>query len=93
MFDSTTGWTVRLTSATVPGESRQPGWLVDNREDAAFVEPTLKIRYGDPSTARVLVIAAPGAVGKSTFARSISAHANAVLVDLAQTEPLGGNFL
>lgn len=92
MFDITTGWMPRLAHAIIPTASGRDGWLIDSREDAAFVEPTLKVRYGDPSTARVLVVAAPGAVGKSTFARSISARTNAVLVDLAQTEPLGGNF-
>jgi hypothetical protein len=92
MFDIVTGWMPRLASAIVPTASDRDGWLVDSQEDAAFVEPTLKVRHGDPFNARVLIVAAPGAVGKSTFARSISAQANAVLVDLAQTEPLGGNF-
>jgi hypothetical protein len=69
-----------------------PGWLIDASIDPAFVEPTLKVVQGDPSTARVIVVAAPGAVGKSTLARAISASTGAVLVDLARTEPLGGNF-
>lgn len=92
MFDIEAGWMARLRSATVPKTSKQAGWLVDNQVDQAFVEPTLSILQGDPVTARILVIAAPGAVGKSTYARSICARANAVLVNLAQTEPLGGNF-
>ena len=92
MFDIKTGWMVRLGSAILPQTSKRAGWLVDSRVDQAFVEPTLRLLQGDPVTARILVIAAPGAVGKSTYARSIGASANAVLVDLAQTEPLGGNF-
>ncbi|WGD29866.1 hypothetical protein AncyloWKF20_19265 [Ancylobacter sp. WKF20] len=92
MFDIAAGWMARLGSAIIPDKSKEPGWIVDSQVDQAFVEPTLKILQGDPTTARILIIAAPGAVGKSTYARSIGARANAVLVDLAQTEPLGGNF-
>lgn len=57
-----------------------------------FVEPTLTVVEGDPDAARVLIIAAPGAVGKSSYAQAISAATNSVTVDLAKTSPLGGNF-
>lgn len=92
MFSIEEGWSARFRGATVPPDSEMPGWLVEANTDPAFVEPTVKIVQGDPSTARVIVIAAPGAVGKSTLARAISAKTGAVLVDLARTEPLGGNF-
>lgn len=94
MFDVDTGWKKRLAGATLPAKSTKPGFLVaDGRNsDRAFVEPTLRVVEGDPATARVIVISAPGAVGKSTLARAISVASNAVLVDLAHTELLGGNF-
>lgn len=94
MFDIDNGWTKRLSSAKLPEGSAKAGFLVaDGRKvDPAFVEPTLRVLQGDPSTARVIVVSAPGAVGKSTLARAISVGSNAVLVDLAKTEPLGGNF-
>ena len=94
MFDIRNGWIKRLSGAKLPEGSAKAGFLVaDGRKvDPAFVEPTLRVLQGDPSTARVIVVSAPGAVGKSTLARAISVGSNAVLVDLAKTEPLGGNF-
>ena len=94
MFDIVGGWARRLSGATLPAASSKAGFLVaDERSvDPAFVEPTLRVLQGDPATARVIVVAAPGAVGKSTLARAVSEHSDAVLVDLAKTEPLGGNF-
>lgn len=94
MFDIENGWLKRLDGATLPAGSAKEGFLAaDGRTvDPAFVEPTLRVLQGDPSTARVIVVAAPGAVGKSTLASAISVGSNAVLVDLAKTEPLGGNF-
>jgi hypothetical protein len=47
---------------------------------------------GDPETAKILVVAAPGAVGKSSFARHLGQTVNFAIVDLPQTSPLGGNF-
>jgi hypothetical protein len=94
MFDIDNGWVQRLEAAVVPTNSAKRGWLVAEHRtiDPAFMEPTLKVLQGDPTTARVIVVAAPGAVGKSTLARAISVRSSAVLVDLATTEPLGGNF-
>lgn len=57
-----------------------------------FVEPALTIVEGDPQAARLLIIAAPGAVGKSSYANALAAETNSVIVDLAKTSPLGGNF-
>ncbi len=92
MFDIANGWAQRFRGATTPDISSMPGWLINSTTDPAFVEPTLRLQQGDPATARVIVIAAPGAVGKSTLAHAICAQTSAVLVDLARTEPLGGNF-
>ncbi|MDD3446174.1 MAG: hypothetical protein PHS60_12240 [Zavarzinia sp.] len=92
MFSIEEGWKERFRGAAFPPSSRTAGWVIDASMDPAFVEPTLDVVEGNPSTARVIVVAAPGAVGKSTLARAISATTNAVLVDLARTEPLGGNF-
>jgi hypothetical protein len=94
MFDIESGWAKCLSGAILPAISAKAGFLVEGgrNKDPAFVEPTLRVLQGDPSSARVIVISAPGAVGKSTLARAISVGTDAVLVDLAKTEPLGGNF-
>ncbi len=92
MFTIDHGWTDRLQGAVLPTESKQVGWRIDAIDEVSFVEPNLRILHGDPTKARVIVVAAPGAVGKSTYARSLAAATGSVVVDLAATEPLGGNF-
>ncbi len=92
MFDLATGWKARLAGAVLPPRSDKAGWSVDHQSDPAFVEPNLRTIHGNPLAARAIVVAAPGAVGKSTFARTLGAMTSAVLVDLARTELLGGNF-
>ena len=92
MFAIDEGWVTRLHNALIPTASSRQGWLVAQHVDTAFIEPTLKVIHGDPYTAKVLIVAAPGAVGKSTYARNICSKTSAVLVDLSQTGPLGDNF-
>lgn len=92
MFDIEGGWKKRFTGAALPAATKRKGWLIAHDDEPAFVEPILRVVQGDPETARVIVVAAPGAVGKSTYARKLSASAAAILVDLASTESLGGNF-
>jgi hypothetical protein len=59
-----------------------------------FIEPDLTLRpdWGSPK-APILLIAAPGAVGKSTLARNVCARTGMLLVDLAKSDTVGGNFL
>lgn len=92
MFDINAFWRRRLAGASTPTASKIPGWSADVTVMNGFVEPTLTVVMGDPSAARLLIIAAPGAVGKSSYARALSSATNSVIVDLARTSPLGGNF-
>jgi len=92
MFDLAGGWRKRMAGAVLPGSSEKAGWSVAHSVEAAFVEPVMHTIEGSPLTARTIVVAAPGAVGKSTFARILAAETSSVLVDLSRTEQLGGNF-
>lgn len=92
MFDIKSYWTRRLPSATLPIVSRLPGWTSEPSSVPGFVEPNLTLVDGDPDAAKLILIAAPGAVGKSSYARALASAANLVIVDLAKTSPLGGNF-
>src|SRR5581483_1261856 len=92
MLDIGTFWKCRLAGATKLGPSSLSGWFSNVSVMPGFVEPSISIVQGDPKTARLLIIAAPGAVGKSSYAGALAAGADAVLVNLAKTDPLGGNF-
>jgi hypothetical protein len=91
-LDIETFWKPRLAGANTPAASRLSGWLPGVAAAPGFVEPTLTLVEGDPAAARLLIIAAPGAVGKSSYAKALAAATNSVIVDLGRTSPLGGNF-
>lgn len=74
-----------------------PGWHSQIDISTAFVEAPLSPSSGfdeiSASESRVILVSAPGAVGKTTLAREISSQTNAIYIDLAGTEPVGGNTL
>jgi hypothetical protein len=92
MWDIESFWKAKLAGAATIAANSMSGWSSGLVDMPGFVEPTLSVVAGDPHTARLLIIAAPGAVGKSSYAKALSAATNAVLVDLAKTSVLGGNF-
>lgn len=70
------------------------GWSSPQAQSPWFVEPDLSLRPGcGTPQAPILLIAAPGAVGKSTLAVNMCARTGLVLVDLAKSDTVGGNFL
>lgn len=71
-----------------------PGWDAAPHHPSAFVEAALSLRadFNDLSQ-NVWLIAAPGAVGKSTLAKEICAATNAVYLDLATATTVAGNYL
>ena len=88
-------WRLRFASvrAQVPSVSL-PGWHAAPDQSPAFVEAPLSLRpgYNDLSQS-VWLIAAPGAVGKSTLAKEICAATNAVYLNLAAASTVAGNYL
>ena len=54
-----------------------------------FTPPDLALAEGDLDNSQVLIIAAPGAVGKSTLATALSSQRGALLWDLAEAEEVG----
>lgn len=60
----------------------------------APLEPNEELAPGvDPMTAGVILVSAPGAVGKSTLARQVAFQTGAIYVDLALADPVGGNAM
>lgn len=79
--------------AQAPSAALQ-GWHVTPEHSSAFVEAALSLRpdFSDLSQS-VWLVAAPGAVGKSTLAKEICAATNAVYLDLATATTIAGNYL
>jgi hypothetical protein len=58
-----------------------------------FVAPTFREDTGKVAESTILVISAPGAVGKSTVAREIAFYGRAPFWDLAQESPVAGHSM
>jgi len=71
-----------------------PGWSFERSRNPSFVEADLHLRsgLGEPDTP-VWLVAAPGAVGKSTLAKEISARTGAAYLDLGMANTVAGNYL
>ncbi|MDR3682111.1 MAG: hypothetical protein P4L11_00170 [Geothrix sp.] len=88
-------WRPRFASVAAQTPPRQlPGWNPSAEHASSFVEASLSLRrdFNDLSQS-VWLIAAPGAVGKSTLAREICAATNAIYLDLAAAATVAGNYL
>lgn len=72
----------------------QPGWCDANTRLEAFEEASLSLRpdYNDLQQPMWL-IAAPGAVGKSTLAQQLCAATGAIYLDLAVADTVGGHYI
>jgi hypothetical protein len=80
-------------SAQAPSKNLR-GWNHSVPHAPSFVEASLSLRadFQDLNQS-VWMIAAPGAVGKSTLAREICAATNAVYLDLAAADTVAGNYV
>jgi hypothetical protein len=88
-------WCSRFASVVAQSPSAQlPGWNPSVPHARSFVEASLSLRddFNDLSQS-VWMIAAPGAVGKSTLAREICAATKAVYLDLSAAATVAGNYL
>ncbi len=70
------------------------GWTVEPAVNPFFVEADLSLRHDSGGLdSPIWFVAAPGAVGKSTLAREISARTGAVYLDLARADTVAGYYL
>jgi hypothetical protein len=91
-------WRARLPVTPAATASLVPGWSVEREGFATFKEAPLALNTelssdDDPQRSSILLVSAPGAVGKSTLARQIAFVTGAVYVDLAKADPVGGNTM
>ena len=93
-------WIPRLGTSSRPASpSLVKGWSFEDQGLSTFKEAPLTLstdEFGtdaDPLHSLVLLVSAPGAVGKSTLARQIAFITGSVYVDLAKADPVGGNTI
>ena len=88
-------WTARFSSVQkIQNFAARPGWSDANERLEAFEEAGLSLRPDyDDLQQPVWLIAAPGAVGKSTLAKQICAATGAIYLDLAVADTVGGNYI
>ena len=88
-------WKARLSAIEkIQHFAPRPGWSDANARLEAFEEAGLSLRpdYTD-LTQPVWLIAAPGAVGKSTLAQQLCAATGAIYLDLAVADTVGGHYI
>jgi hypothetical protein len=88
-------WKPRFRGVTRPsGPTALAGWSIETDANPSFVEADLALRDGFENLgAPIWFVAAPGAVGKSTLAKEISAQTGSVYLDLAKADSVAGNYL
>lgn len=91
-------WKPRLAVQKTPSGSLVQGWSFETEGLDTFKEAPLALNAElssdvDPFRSPILLVSAPGAVGKSTLARQVAFLTGAVYIDLAKAEPVGGNTL
>lgn len=91
-------WKPRLPVARLESASLIRGWSFEDVALATFTEAPLTMSAefdsdSNPQLSSILLVSAPGAVGKSTLARQIAFVTGAVYLDLAKADPVGGNTL
>jgi hypothetical protein len=89
-------WKRRLSTVRSAPANLVRGWSYERAGLDTFKEAPLVQSEeigGDPERSSLLLVSAPGAVGKSTLARQIAFLTGAVYIDLANADPVGGNTL
>lgn len=93
-------WSARLNGLSqIRSSTLVTGWSFVSEGLDTFKEAPLTLsteEFGsdaDPMQSPIILVSAPGAVGKSTLARQIAFITGSVYIDLATADPVGGNFL
>lgn len=90
-------WKSLLSAQKSGTNNAVKGWKHIEDSLPTFVEAPISLVEGfvddNPYNSDVILVSAPGAVGKSTLAREIAYNTGAMLVDLAEAEPIGANTL
>lgn len=72
------------------------GWFFSKGKEKKYIPARLTLNEslaGNLEDARIILISAPGAVGKSVMARELSNQTGAIYLDLSQATTIAGNYL
>lgn len=72
------------------------GWFFSKSERKKYVQTRLTLNdelAGDLKGAKVILVSAPGAVGKSVMARELSNKTGSIYLDLSQASTIAGNYV
>ena len=91
-------WKPRIGAIHVESDTLVKGWEFIQEGLRTFKEAPLLLSTAlgtevIPDETSIILISAPGAVGKTTLARQIACETGAIYVDLSKAEPVGGNTL
>jgi hypothetical protein len=80
----------------IVNHSDSNGWFFTKDESKKYSPARLTLNeslVGAVDDARIILISAPGAVGKSVMARELSNETGAIYLDLSQASTIAGNYL
>ena len=91
-------WRTRLRDAHRVEAPLVPGWRYVDAGLSTFKEAPLTLSNSltdvpDPESAPLLLVSAPGAVGKTTLAKQLAFRTDSIYLNLAETGPVGDNTL
>ena len=90
-------WKHHITTNSDGVSPQLTGWSNVSESLDTFVEAPIALGSGygnaDPKNSNIILVSAPGAVGKTTLARQIAFETGGIFVDLAAAEPVGANTL
>ena len=91
-------WVHRLQALAIQQITTLKGWQQVHDPMGMFKEAPLYLSDEfssefTPLDSPMLLVSAPGAVGKTTLAKQVAYRTGAIYVDLAQSEPVGGHTL
>lgn len=91
-------WKPKFISVKRASSNLVRGWKFIDRAGANFVEAPLNLNqdlgFSNASEDKqIILVSAPGAVGKTTLAQRIAHTTDSVYIDLAKSDPVGGNTL
>ena len=98
IFSLDTFWVHRLQALAIQRITTLKGWQKVHDPMGMFKEAPLYLSDEfssefTPLDSPMLLVSAPGAVGKTTLAKQVAYRTGAIYVDLAQSEPVGGHTL